>query len=318
MPRKAEKRKLEEGGTTPKKKTAVDSSASIRPPLAINGFRLDVATLVATFTQKDSLRFEDFVAVWEEMKFGFIWGGIAPGVRGLTELYEFAEKCFREAVMLCLKPNDPITRVAGIYLLYSLYISRPLHCHAKIRIHPVSEMLPIATFIDELKEENHLKPVYCFVDLHEQSAFCYTLTAYEMGSHTLRAKVWRDDEINIKMYIPDMPTLLESDALARAMDSDRVYARTKAELMSDPSQSTAREGTHPLGYIKGNLEERLQVISDDYSAAMGKLYASHATSGPSQAPSTSAAVPAESEEETVGTRRQRLRLQQMARNTGTT
>lgn len=34
--------------------------------------------------------------------------------------------------MLCIPPYEPVHRVAGLYLLYSLYISRPLHCHVRV------------------------------------------------------------------------------------------------------------------------------------------------------------------------------------------
>jgi hypothetical protein len=44
------------------------------PPLAINGFRDDVSVLLSAFLQKNTFRFQSFVEVWEEMKFGFIYG----------------------------------------------------------------------------------------------------------------------------------------------------------------------------------------------------------------------------------------------------
>lgn len=56
-------------------KSDEDPSTAKQPLLlSINGFREDVSVLLSDYLRKQSFRLEDFVTVWEDLKFGYVFG----------------------------------------------------------------------------------------------------------------------------------------------------------------------------------------------------------------------------------------------------
>ncbi|XP_055337317.1 snRNA-activating protein complex subunit 1-like [Paramacrobiotus metropolitanus] len=282
------------------------------PPLAIQGFREDMTNLLTAFLAKNSFRFEDFVGLWEEMKFSYIYGGTQTDRGGTAEINEFATKCFREAVVLCSPTNQPLNRTAGLYLLYSLYITRPLYCHTRIRIHPTVEFLPLTEFMNVLLGHEHFDAVFLFLELMDQQAFVFTVTPLEMGYHTQQAKAFRDDASAIHTYVPEIPALLSSSTFTNMLAQDDAYTSAKAELvgkMSNHSQFNSDQ----LEYTS-EFKQKLDHIIQGYKDSAADSTAETNPERQTECAADEADTNDIDAEETVGQRRQRLRREMMKRS----
>ena len=89
------------------------------------GAKQDICTLIskvtALFDEYQSPRFNHFIDIWKEMKFGLIF----CGRQTFRELYEFTEDLFDLVKIQAMSPNNFGNRAAAIYLLYSLYFKQP-------------------------------------------------------------------------------------------------------------------------------------------------------------------------------------------------
>ncbi|GAU96146.1 hypothetical protein RvY_07634 [Ramazzottius varieornatus] len=205
---------------------------------ALNGFREDVRRMLDAYLQTQSSRLVDFVDLWERVKFGHVFAGFRTKNNtkrlDFTELHQFAEKVFHEAVLLCLTPNNQQVRQAGFYFLYCLYIARPLHCHAKIRVHPKNELVPLKTFAKSLQTEGSPDPLMCFLELYRTHAFDYTLTSFPMGWHTQRSRMWRDGA-TLSVSTPGVLLLPVDPSFTAMAKAEADYTQKKADLFSSSS-----------------------------------------------------------------------------------
>ncbi|KAM4690622.1 snRNA-activating protein complex subunit 1 isoform 3-T3 [Rhinophrynus dorsalis] len=85
--------------------------------MSFPGLKVDCETLLSRFQETDSVRFEEFSAIWRDMKFSQIFFG---GMRDL-ERNKFTREAFSVATLYFLPPYTFQIRVGALYLLYGLY-----------------------------------------------------------------------------------------------------------------------------------------------------------------------------------------------------
>ena len=89
------------------------------------GAKHDICALIhkvtALFDEYHTPRFNHFIDIWKEMKFGLIF----CGRQTFRELYEFTEDLFDLVKLQAISPNKFGNRAAAIYLLYALYFKQP-------------------------------------------------------------------------------------------------------------------------------------------------------------------------------------------------
>lgn len=130
------------------------------------GVKNDFQKVVDRFLSSDSVRYEDFLHIWQDMHFYHIFRGRESDL----QLRQFAQEALKLACELWIESADFQIQVCGLYLMYGLYFSQPVAPKAKIRM-----TLPMwhgaQEFIKSVKQYNHLDVEYIYMRLILNKAF---------------------------------------------------------------------------------------------------------------------------------------------------
>ncbi|CAI9624637.1 unnamed protein product [Staurois parvus] len=133
------------------------------------GLKEDCETLLSRFQATDSVRYEEFLSVWKEMKFHTIFFG---GMRNL-ESNRFSKEALSVASPFFLPPYTFQIRVGALYLLYGLYNTQLCEPKQKIRI-ALKDWTEVEKFHQDLVSSQHLDAVYIFRQMRRCRAFYFT------------------------------------------------------------------------------------------------------------------------------------------------
>nr|XP_057920116.1 snRNA-activating protein complex subunit 1-like isoform X2 [Doryrhamphus excisus] len=129
----------------------------------------DVEDLLGRFQQKDSIRFDDFSAIWRDMRFSDVFLGIF----GVGEMREFCKVAMITAAKYFLPPYCFQVRVGGLYLMYAFYhtqlVTPPVHIRLALR-----DWDYVQKFLQDSMVSGHLDVVYIYRKLVSSKAFQYT------------------------------------------------------------------------------------------------------------------------------------------------
>eukprot|EP00731_Ephydatia_muelleri_P026326 Em0018g426a len=130
------------------------------------------------FVSKNSLRFADFVQVWNEHKFYYVY---RVGVEGNVKT-EMTDMMLRLGAHWFLTEVEFYTKLAGLYFMYAVYFAQP--CSPKCQIRVTSDQWKM---IDPMHQEmiaaTHWDAVYVLCQLRAASAFtiCYSPRLLSLG-----------------------------------------------------------------------------------------------------------------------------------------
>lgn len=136
-----------------------------------NGVRTDFEALLQKFTETESVRYEEFAAIWRDMKFSLLFAGRQDD----REVQDFVDECFKIALKFCLPPHNFQIRVGGLYILYGIYCTQPTVKRRKIRV-TQDIWNKILEFQSEAHQQEHLDVEFIFHKLRYHEAFHYCAT----------------------------------------------------------------------------------------------------------------------------------------------
>ncbi|XP_023615693.1 snRNA-activating protein complex subunit 1 isoform X3 [Myotis lucifugus] len=149
------------------------------------GLQADCEELLSRFQETDSVRFEDFSALWRSMKFGTIFCGKMRNLEKNT----FTKEALALAWRYFLPPYAFQIRVGALYLLYGLYNTQLCQPKQKIRV-ALRDWDEILKFQQDLINSEHFDVAYIFRKLRLDKAFHFTAMP-KLLSFRMKKKVQR-------------------------------------------------------------------------------------------------------------------------------
>uniref|UniRef100_A0A8C2ZEY9 snRNA-activating protein complex subunit 1 n=1 Tax=Cyclopterus lumpus TaxID=8103 RepID=A0A8C2ZEY9_CYCLU len=143
----------------------------------------DVEELLARFQQTDSVRFEDFSAVWREMGFSDVFRGM-PSV---SETKRFSRVALATAVKFFLPPYSYQIRVGGLYLMFGLYHAQLASPHQKIRL-ALRDWAVVQKFLRDSADSGHQDVLYVFHKLVAAKAIHYAAMSHFLSFRKQKKK----------------------------------------------------------------------------------------------------------------------------------
>ncbi|KAK9956361.1 hypothetical protein ABG768_014099 [Culter alburnus] len=132
-------------------------------------FKSDCEELLGRFQQTETVRYEEFSAIWREMDFSSVFFGTHSD----HESRSFTRLTFTIAHSYVLPPYSFQIRVGGLYMIYGLYNTQLVWPKEKIRI-ALKDWYDVQKLITQAKSCQHLDVVYIFKRLLSAKAFCFT------------------------------------------------------------------------------------------------------------------------------------------------
>ncbi|KAG8449367.1 hypothetical protein GDO86_016134 [Hymenochirus boettgeri] len=211
------------------------------------GLVADCETLLGRFQETDSVRFEEFAAIWKDMKFSQIFFG---GMRNLEQC-KFAREAFSIACKYFLPPYTFQIRVGALYVLYGLYNTQLGQPKQKIRI-ALKDWNEVETFYQDLLGAQHFDAAYIFRQLRLNRAFHFTgmptLLTFWSTKNPLR-HVGKEEFKDIRDRVQDLVT---PETLEEMLNIHEHYRRTKCLISADKSQPD-----RALSLVKEDFVENL-------------------------------------------------------------
>ncbi|XP_069668916.1 snRNA-activating protein complex subunit 1 [Periplaneta americana] len=203
------------------------------------GVKTDCVNLLEKFTATKSVRFQEFLKIWKEMKFPCIY----CGRESFAELYEFTEEVLKIAKEFFLPPNPLQTRLCGLYLLYGLYNKQPTieegKFLVKIRFN-LKEWQDSCSLVKVIREEQHYDALFIFNKLLSENAFYFCAMPREYGLEKSIRKYLERGEKTAEDPLPKSELLtLENNGLLQSLDElSKKYYEFKCALNKDSKKTT--------------------------------------------------------------------------------
>ncbi|KAM9294368.1 snRNA-activating protein complex subunit 1 [Gastrophryne carolinensis] len=214
------------------------------------GLKEDCETLLSRFQATDSVRYEEFLAIWKEMKFHTIFFG---GMRSL-ESNRFSREAFLVVSNYFLPPYTFQIRVGALYLLYGLYNTQLCQPKQRIRI-ALKDWPEVEKFHQDLVSAQHLDAVYVFRELRHNRAFYFTAMPALLTFRSQRSIPTEDGKDEFKDSRDRVADLITPDTLEEIANVHEHYQKTKLLISSDNSQV---DGS--LSLLKGEFADNLNSL----------------------------------------------------------
>ncbi|KAG2457465.1 snRNA-activating protein complex subunit 1b isoform X1 [Polypterus senegalus] len=191
----------------------------------------DCKTLLSRFQQTESVRYEEFSAIWRDMKFSTIfYGKMHP-----TEMRSFTKEVLSIGTYYFFPPYSFQIRVGGLYLLYGLYHSQLCDPKEKIRI-ALKDWEEVVKFQHDIVNAQHYDTAYILKKMFSAKAFYFTAmprllyyrTKQKVNKHAVcedfRERTWK---IN---------SLVTEDSLEEILNVHEHYQKMKCAISRDKTQ----------------------------------------------------------------------------------
>ncbi|XP_046388013.1 snRNA-activating protein complex subunit 1-like [Ischnura elegans] len=242
------------------------------------GVRTDCENLMTAFMTKNSLRFDDFCAVWQDMRFPSIY----CGRKTFSELVEFTEEVLQIAKTFMLPPHPFQVRAGGIYLTAGLYYKQPTSGLVKIRL-TCEDLENLNPFLKQLRGESHWDVLFMFSKMLAENAFVFTLSPRTYGiEYNIRKYLLHkpgDDNIS---SMKDEESSDEEEFCPQTFASDFLKKTKMIDRMQDIEQKYQTMKTLLYGDQKGELPKSLSYAAPSLLEAMNAAIGSK--SNPYSAP----------------------------------
>lgn len=202
------------------------------------GVKTDCQNLLKKFIATKSVRFKEFVKIWQDMKFSCIY----CGQESFAELYEFIEEVLKIAKEFFLPPNPLQTRLCGLYLLYGLYYKQPTiedgDYLVKIRLN-FKEWQDSYNLMKLVCDEQHYDALFIFNKLLAENAFHFCAMPREYGlEKSMRKYLERSNTANEDLSQKSELVSLEESGILNSLDQvSKKYYQIKCKLSSESKQN---------------------------------------------------------------------------------
>ncbi|KAM4555246.1 snRNA-activating protein complex subunit 1-like [Odontesthes bonariensis] len=129
----------------------------------------DVEELLGRFQQTDSVRYEDFSAIWRDMRLSDVF----IGINSSSELKRFSRITLGTAVKYFLPPYSYQIRVCGLYLMFGFYHTQLATPPLKIRL-ALRDWTHVQNFLRDSVDSEHYDVIYIYQKLSAAKALHYT------------------------------------------------------------------------------------------------------------------------------------------------
>ncbi|XP_077121935.1 snRNA-activating protein complex subunit 1-like isoform X4 [Ranitomeya variabilis] len=218
------------------------------------GIKEDCESLLGFFQATDTVRFEEFLSIWQGLKFHTIFYG---GMRSLESI-RFTREVLSVASTYFLPPYTFQIRVGAMYLLYGLYNTQLCQPKQKIRL-SLKDWVDVEHLHQELISAQHLDAVYIFRQMRRMRAFYFTAMPTMLtfkSQKSIQLEVSKEEFLEKKDRVAD---LITSESLEEIMNIQEHYQKTKCNLSSGKSQPNKT-----LNLIKEDFTDSLQSLVEGY------------------------------------------------------
>ncbi|XP_005986470.1 snRNA-activating protein complex subunit 1b [Latimeria chalumnae] len=216
--------------------------------------KTDYEALLSRFQQLDTIRYEEFTAIWREMKFSTIFCGKI----GNMEKNKFTREALSIASEYFLPPYTFQIRVGSLYLLYGLYNTQPCQPKQKIRI-ALKDWDTVLKFQNDIVSAQHYDAAYIIRKLRTDKAFHFTampkLLSYRTKKNTSKANLKEEFTEKSNRVIE----LVTVDSLMEMKNIHDHYQRIKCLTSADKTQPDKA-----LNLVNSGFVAKLRDITLDY------------------------------------------------------
>ncbi|KAM9849632.1 snRNA-activating protein complex subunit 1-like [Aulostomus maculatus] len=193
----------------------------------------DVEELLALFQQTDSVRFQDFSAVWRQMSFSDVF----LGVTSMSEMKRFCRVALATAMKYFLPPYSFQVRVGGLYLLFAFYHTQLAVPHVQIRL-ALKDLDAVQRFLKDSVDAGHYDVVYIFQKLVSSKALHYTAMPHFLTFQKQRKPEKKQVSVQMVARATAVRELLSEDLLEELANIQSHYEKMKADAAEVSRQAT--------------------------------------------------------------------------------
>jgi hypothetical protein len=158
------------GASSEEEEVASTSSAASRNPMVA-----DARSLLADVVSKRSVRYSDFKESWTEREFWFVY---CAGTDPLRK-EEVVTCLVVEGMRYLISRSRPVhERLAGLYLIYTVFCTQPLNPKALIRV-TADDWTALIELQEVIREKKYAEAGYILHYLRKERAFTLTYTSQQ-------------------------------------------------------------------------------------------------------------------------------------------
>ncbi|KAM5128982.1 snRNA-activating protein complex subunit 1 isoform 1-T2 [Mantella aurantiaca] len=218
------------------------------------GLKEDCETLLGRFQSTDSVRYEEFLSLWKELKFHTIFFG---GMRSL-ERNRFSREAFSVVSPYFLPPYTFQIRVGALYLMYGLFNTQLCEPKQKIRI-ALKDWAEVEKFHQDLISAQHLDAVYIFRQMRRSRAFYFTAMPTLLTFRSQMRIPAEDSKEEFKDVRDRVADLITDESLEEMINIHEHYQTTKRLMHVDKSEPDRNQSL-----IKEEFTDELNSLVSQY------------------------------------------------------
>ncbi|XP_035525371.1 snRNA-activating protein complex subunit 1-like [Morone saxatilis] len=221
----------------------------------------DVEQLLARFQQTDSVRYEEFSAIWRDMGLSDVFLGIAR----VGELKRFCRITLATAVKYFLPPYSYQIRVGGLYLMFAFY-------HTQLAVPPLNIRLALRDwaqvdkFLKDSMDSGHQDVVYIYQKLDAARAIHYTAMPHFLTFQKQRRPKKEAVCADFLGRATAIQELMTADFLTELNNIQSHYEKLKegtVELSGQASMTHRDLSTHLKDYMSEFITWQQKTFSQD-------------------------------------------------------
>ncbi|XP_078262890.1 snRNA-activating protein complex subunit 1b [Rhinoraja longicauda] len=219
------------------------------------GLKTDFERLLLRFQQTESVRYEEFSAIWRDMKFSTIF----YGKMGKIDSRKFTKEALAVAGRYFFPPYSFQIRFGGLYLLYGLYNTQLCQPKEKIRI-ALKNWNEVLSCQEEMVNAEHFDAIYILNKLLNDKAFHFTAMPALLTYNRKRKKIPNEDvNENLREKSNLMSELINAEALEELTNVHEHYQAMKHTISANKTQLDKA-----LSLIRGNFVSDLKNIAMNF------------------------------------------------------
>ncbi|XP_072538834.1 snRNA-activating protein complex subunit 1a [Salminus brasiliensis] len=188
-------------------------------------FKTDCEELLGRFQQTDSVRYEEFAAIWRDMDFSSVFHGMTTRQEKRT----FTRLVFATVYNYFLPPYSFQIRAGALYMFYGLYHAQLPLPKEKIWI-ALKDWVHIQKFFSDAFSCQHLDVVYVYRKLESEKVFYYTAMSKQLTFDAKRRFVNKDVNEEFQDRSARVAELVNTDTLEEIANVQNHYERIKQGL----------------------------------------------------------------------------------------
>ncbi|XP_072284351.1 snRNA-activating protein complex subunit 1 [Pyxicephalus adspersus] len=218
------------------------------------GLKEDCETILGRFQATDSVRYEEFLSIWKELRFDTIFYG---GMRNL-ESNRFTKEAYAVVSPYFLPPYTFQIRVGALYLMYGLYNTQLCEPKLKIRI-ALKDWPEVEKFHQDLLSAHHLDAVYIFRQMRRCRAFYFTAMPSMLTFRSQRSIPVDDGKEEFKDVRDRVADLITAESMEEMINIHDHYQNAKSRMFDDKCESD-----NSLNLIKEEFTDHLSSLVSQY------------------------------------------------------